>query len=210
MDVWLGELVAWIETLPPFTIYVVFFLVAYTENIVPPVPGDLMVAFGGYLAVEQAIRFSTLLWLTTLASVIGFMSMYAIGSWWGFRIEGSGEKSLLTNWFRVKYFDRGKRWMKRWGQWVIVANRFLAGTRSVIAITAGIYRTKISYTILSSTISSLIWNTILLGFGWFVHENWEIIGSYLRIYGWIVLGLILLIILVRIGCYLIPRYFKNE
>jgi membrane protein DedA with SNARE-associated domain len=46
----------------------------------------------------------------------------------------------------MKYFERGRRWMQKWGQWVIVANRFLAGTRSVIAITAGIYRTKINYT----------------------------------------------------------------
>ena len=42
------ETVQFINTLPPSSIYLVFFLVAYVENIVPPIPGDVLVAFGGY------------------------------------------------------------------------------------------------------------------------------------------------------------------
>ncbi len=70
-------------SLPPSSIYLVFFLVAYVENIVPPIPGDVLVAFGGYLAAESVIGLVPVLLLTTIASVIGFMSMYWIGSRWG-------------------------------------------------------------------------------------------------------------------------------
>jgi membrane protein DedA with SNARE-associated domain len=198
MEMYLDDLVDWVFTLSPLSIYTIFFIVAYTENVAPPIPGDVLVAFGGYLAAERLVDFPTLLILTTVASVFGFMTMYAFGSFWGYRIDNQRDSFWLMRFIDMKYFDRGRRWMQKWGQWVIVANRFLAGTRSVIAITAGIYRTKVNYTILSSTISSLLWNSILLGFGWFVHENWQVIGDYLGYYGWIILALIILAVLVRI------------
>ncbi len=208
MEIYLDDLVDWVFTLSPLSIYTIFFIVAYTENIAPPIPGDVLVAFGGYLAAEQLVDFTTLLILTTVASVFGFMTMYGFGSFWGYRIDEKREGFWLMRFIDMKYFDRGRRWMQNWGQWVIVANRFLAGTRSVIAITAGIYRTKVNYTILSSTISSLLWNSILLGFGWFVHENWQVIGDYLGYYGWVILTLIILAILGRI--YYVKKYRKKK
>lgn len=208
MEMYLDDLVDWVFTLSPLSIYTIFFIVAYTENIAPPIPGDVLVAFGGYLAAERLVDFPTLLILTTVASVFGFMTMYGFGSFWGYRIDEKREGFWLMRFIDMKYFNRGRRWMQNWGQWVIVANRFLAGTRSVIAITAGIYRTKVNYTILSATISSLLWNSILLGFGWFVHENWQIIGDYLRYYGWLILILIILAVLGRI--YYVKKYRQKN
>jgi membrane protein DedA with SNARE-associated domain len=198
MEVYTENLVEWIQTLSPLSIYFIFAFISYLENIVPPIPGDLLVAFGGYLAAEQIIGFTPVLAITTIASVAGFMSMYAVGSYFGDQIETHRRRFWLMKFFDVKYFDKGKRWMYRWGQGVILANRFLAGTRSVISLTAGITKTNWYPTILSSTISSLVWNTILLGMGWLVHENWQIIGHYLNVYGWVILGIIVLLITARI------------
>ena len=35
-----------------------------------------------------------------------------------------------------------------------------------------------------------MWNFVLLASGWFVHENWYVIGDYLNIYGWSILTLL--------------------
>jgi len=193
MEFAIEELISWIYTLSPKSVYLIFILIAYLENVMPPIPGDILVVFGGYLAAEQVVGFGALLALTTLASVAGFMSMYGIGSYWGYWVDKRRERYWLSRWIDMAYFDKGKRWVRRYGQWIILANRFLAGTRSVIAITAGIYRTRIKTTILSSFVSSLLWNSILLGLGWFVHENWQLIGSWLNVYGWAVGGLLLLL-----------------
>lgn len=205
MELVLDRLVEWVYTLSPLSIYSVFFLVAYMENILPPIPGDLFVVFGGYLAAAGVLSFTTLLMLTTIASITGFMSMYGIGSYWGFRIDTDESDFWLARVVDVSYFEKGKRWMQRWGQWVIVVNRFLAGARPVIALTAGIYRTKLNYTLLSVTISSLLWNVILIGLGWLVKENWQVIGRYLEIYGWTILGLIVLFVTLRFAYVLIWR-----
>lgn len=198
MEEYTLNLVDWISTLSPISIYLIFCLVAYLENVIPPIPGDLIVVFGGYLAAEQVIGFTPVLLLTTVTSVFGFMSMYAVGAYFGDQIETHRNRFWLMRFFDVKYFDKGKRWMDRWGQGVILANRFLAGTRSVISLTAGITKTNVYPTILSSAISSLLWNFILIGLGWLVHENWQVIGHYLNVYGWIILSLLTLLIAGRV------------
>lgn len=197
MEIYLDQIIEWIKALSPLGIYGIFALIAYVENIVPPLPGDILVAFGGYLAAEQIIGFAPALAVTTIFSVFGFMTVYGIGAYFGDKIEEYRNKFWLAKLVDIKYYDKAKKWMAQWGQLVILMNRFLAGTRSVISIVAGVTRTKISTTVISSLLSSLIWNTFLLSFGWIVHENWQTIGHYLNIYGWIILGAIAIAVFLR-------------
>ena len=196
-----SETVQLIKTLPPVSIYLVFFAIAYIENVIPPIPGDVLVAFGGYLAAESVIGIVPVWLLTTVASVFGFMSMYWIGSKWGGQIEQRKKGVRVLRFIPVEYLNKVQAWMQKWGVGVVLANRFLAGTRSVISLAAGLSKTRISTTVICSTISSLLWNGILLGFGWVVHENWKLIGEYLSIYGRVILGALALYILVRVGIY---------
>ncbi|MDZ7658871.1 DedA family protein [Fodinibius sp.] len=203
------EVVQFIYTLPPSSIYLVFFFVAYVENIVPPIPGDVLVAFGGYLAAESVVGLVPILLLTTIASVIGFMSMYWIGSRWGTLIQQKKKQFWLLRFIPLKYINKVRSWMQRWGMGVVLANRFLAGTRSVISLTAGLSHTRISSTIFYSTVSSLLWNGILLCFGWIVHENWQLIGKYLSIYGRIILIGIAIFIVIRLIVYYYNKRSPN-
>lgn len=202
------DLIQWINMLPPVSIYGVFFLVAYIENIIPPIPGDVLVAFGGYLAAEQVIDVTPVLLITTIASVFGFMTMYWLGRHWGTKIQEQGDRFWMMRFISLRYIDKVRRWMQRWGQGVVLANRFLAGTRSVISLTSGISHTKITPTIISSTISSILWNSILLGSGWIVHQNWQVIGKYLSIYSRIILAAIVLFILVWAGIHYYRKHKK--
>ncbi|SMO96071.1 DedA family protein [Gracilimonas mengyeensis] len=194
-------IVDWIEVVPPIAMYLMFFAIAYIENLLPPIPGDVIVAFGGYLAAEGVIQLFPVWSLTVVASVAGFMTMYWLGFIWGEQIENNRESHLLLRFLDYKHFRRGKRWMLKWGQGVVMANRFLAGTRSVIALTAGMSRLRIWPTTLSSLLSSVLWNTLLLAMGWVIRDNWQIIGEYLSNYGKIILGLIVLFIAMKFASY---------
>lgn len=203
------EMVQWIYSLPPLSIYGVFVAVAYLENVIPPIPGDVLVAFGGYLAAEAVIGLVPVYLLTTVASVVGFMTMYWLGSRWGWQIREK-KRNWLIRFIPLRYINRTREWMGRWGQGVVVANRFLAGTRSVIALTAGISHTPVYLTALSSAVSSLLWNGILLAFGWVVHENWYLIGDYLSAWGQGVLAVIILAIAARIAWVRLRRRREEE
>lgn len=188
------NVIEWISVVPPVGIYLIFFGVAYLENLIPPMPGDVLVAFGGYLAAEGVVALFPVWSLTIIASVFGFMTMYWLGHKWGEQIESNRDSHFILRFIPYKYFKRGKKWMYRWGQGVVVANRFLAGTRSVISLTAGMSHLKITPTVLSSTISSILWNSLLIGMGWVIRDNWPVIGEYLSNYGKAILGLIVLFI----------------
>ena len=47
MEIYLDQIVEWIKALSPIGIYGIFGFIAYVENIIPPLPGDILVAFGG-------------------------------------------------------------------------------------------------------------------------------------------------------------------
>lgn len=181
------EVVELVRQAPLWSVYLIFFLIAYAENVVPPIPGDVLVAFAGYLAAEGVLRFDLLLLGSTVASVAGFMSMHAIGSRWGDGINQKKQFHWMFKYISFTYADRARRWMNRWGIRVILANRFLAGTRSVIALMSGISHVPARTAIWSSAMSALLWNALLLGAGWMIRENWEQIGVMLNRYGQAVL-----------------------
>jgi membrane protein DedA with SNARE-associated domain len=88
--------------------------------------------------------------------------------------------------------------MSKYGQLVILGNRFLAGTRSVISLTAGITDLNLSKTIVNSLISSALWNALLIALGWLLKENWIMIGEYLSTYGRVVLIVVILLVISRL------------
>jgi len=199
----------WVTMLHPSVIVLLISFVAYLENVVPPIPGDLVVVFAGFLASEGVIRLVPVFMGTTVASVVGFLSMYYIG------VYLRGKSKQLNDpkfWMRKildpKHLKKARKWMNQWGQWVVVGNRFLAGTRSVIAVTAGYSRTNLMVTSLSAFISSLLWNGLLLFAGYLIHENWQLIGNYLSIYSRSIL--VLIVVVVGVVWYVRKRRRKNQ
>ncbi|HCD51249.1 MAG TPA: DedA family protein, partial [Balneolaceae bacterium] len=130
-------IVDWISMVPPLGIYLIFFGIAYLENLIPPMPGDVLLAFAGYLAAEGLLSIGLMWFITVVASVLGFMNMYWLGTKLGDQVLENRESHFLLRFINLRYFRKGRIWMYRYGQWVVFANRFLAGTRSVISLTAG-------------------------------------------------------------------------
>ena len=213
----INSVAQYIGQVSPMVIYLLLFLIAYAENVVPPLPGDVIVAFGGYLISLGSIN-GLGLWLgTVITSVLGFMTMYQMGSYLGGPLFASTSVSneplknvqsessvgiihsarnmlakLILKYANPDYLQKGKQWMHRYGQWVVVSNRFLAGTRSVIALTAGASRLSVWPTILSACISSMFWNGVLIYGGWWLGDNWRRVGVYLEAYSQFILFLLVI------------------
>ncbi len=96
-------------------------------------------------------------------------------------------------------------WFERYGYWLIVANRFLAGTRAVVAFFAGMSDLKLGATVALSFASSLLWNAVLVTAGFILGNNWERVGFYLSTYSQVVTGIVVLVIII-----LVIRYFSTR
>lgn len=184
----LTDIVNWMATLPPGWAYAVILLVAYGENVVPPIPGDMAVVFGGYLVGLGRLDFVPVVLLSTLGGALGFMTMYAIG----YRIGNAVYDPERLRWLPKTQIGRADAWLRRWGYGVVLANRFLSGLRSVISLTVGMAHMDVVKTTTFATISALVWTVLITYAGYAVGDNWPVISTYLRQYGQIVAGLLVL------------------
>lgn len=178
-------------------LYGMLLLAAYMENVVPPIPGDSVVIFGAYLVGLGKIEFFPSLMITTIGSVTGFMTFYAIGRYGG-REYFENKK---FKWFDKERMDKVEDWIQKKGLLIILTNRFLAGTRSVVSIFAGFARLGwIKVTVLAF-ISSLVWNGMLITAGYYAGKNWSYVESMLQNYNIFISVIIVLAISAGVILY---------
>ncbi len=181
----------------PIVAYFFLFISAFFENVLPPIPGDTVVVIGAYLVTTGQLDFWGVYISTTLGSVAGFFTMYLAGLRYGrpFIYKKSRRKI-----FKPEQIKKVEVWFGKWGYWVIFANRFLSGTRSVISLFAGMFHLNGWYVMALALISALIWNALLISGGLLLGRNWhritEIIAQYNR-YFLIALAVLVIYWLVR-------------
>lgn len=186
----------------PTLAYLILGVSAFTENVLPPIPGDTVVVLGAYLVSIGQLNFWGVYVSTTIGSVVGFVTMYYIGRKFGRSFIYKKSRSKI---FKEEDIQKVQVWFGKWGYWVIVANRFLSGTRSVISLFAGLFHLKSSLVILLSLASALIWNGLLLFAGMMVGKNWEIISDIIAQYNKVLIALTVIVI-----GYVFYRRFKKR
>jgi len=186
---WFSNFFSWMEGLPALWAYLTLLVVAYGENVAPPIPGDMVVVFAGYLAGVGQLHLGVVILLSTVGGALGFMTVFLLG----YRLGEVVLESRRFRWLPREGVERVRRWIHRYGYGVVAANRFLSGARSVISLTAGIARLEPWRTFWWCTVSALVWTGLISYAGYAVGENWNLVVSYLRAYGRVILTLLLLL-----------------
>ncbi len=195
------SLINTLQLLDPLLILILLFAIAFVENLFPPAPSDVMIVLGGALVGIGRVGFVETLLFATAGSIAGFMLMYKIGDWFGDHILERGKISFI----KVSTLHKVEEWFRKHGYWVIVLNRFLAGTRAVVSFFAGMSEMKFPVTLALCAVSALAWNSILVGAGYLLGNNWQKIEVYLSTYSQVVAGIV---VLVAIG--LTVRYLARR
>ena len=190
-----------LSSFPPVWIYITLFLFAFVENVFPPSPSDFVVVVGGSLIATGTINFIPTLILTSLGTVIGFMVLFYIGSTVDRKVIHSGKFKFIP----IDTIDKVEIWFKKYGYGIILANRFMPGTRAVISFFAGLSHLDVKKTIILSTISAFAWNALILYLGYIFGDNVELVDQYLTTYTNIVIG-----ITVVVALFFIIRFYLRK
>jgi membrane protein DedA with SNARE-associated domain len=183
----MDQLLQYIQTINGAYGYLLLGISAFFENVVPPIPGDTVTVFGGYLVGRGQLSLAGTVLSTTIGSFAGFMAMYGAGRFLGHEIMLHGKKI-----FPPASMDKVHGWFGRYGIGVVLANRFLSGARSVISICAGIARLNAAIVALCCFVSGLVWNALLIWAGSKVGENWGSILALLKRYNAVMAALVVL------------------
>lgn len=200
MEGWSQQLVEGIAAWPAFWVYAALFLSAFLENVVPPVPGDLVVVLSAYLVGRGALSWPPVYAATCLGGTAGFLVVYWLGRTRGRglltgRGQGGG-RFLPGHWISPRRLARAEAWLGRYGPWLVLANRFLSGVRSVIALAAGLGGMGWRQVAVLGLLSMALWNGLLLFAGMAVGENWEQVTGLLTRYNRIVVAAVVLAVVI--------------
>ena len=140
------------------------FLFGFAESIVLVavlVPSSLLFAGVGasYAAAGGSLE---LLWLAgSLGAVTGDTVSFALGH---VLREDAAKVWPLRRY--PKLLERGRSAFKRWGWFALIVGKFSFGLRPFVPIAAGILSMRSSHFLAASTLSSLLWAGVSLGFGY--------------------------------------------
>ncbi len=197
----LEQILTHLNSIDPVWIYFILFFFSFIENVFPPSPSDVVVIIGSTLIASTSLGFAPVLFITSIGSALGFVLMYYLGKLFGEKILRSG---------RLKFVDEQSLykvdvWFRKHGYKLILANRFLPGTRSVVSFFSGMHELHLLKVFIFSAISAFMWNAVIIYMGMKLGQNVEKIDTYLSAYSNIIIALTLIVIV-----FFVIRYFLKR
>ena len=175
--------------------YVGVALLVVAENVFPPIPSEIVLPFAGFVAQRGSESVVIMILAATVGSVGGALIMYWIAA-----VIGDERLHAFTRkfgkWVQIREVDltRAEEWFDRHATSAVLLGRCVPLIRSVVSIPAGIRRMKLVPYIAYTFVGSLVWNILLIGAGALLGDNWERVGSYVGVFQWVVIALVIAVI----------------
>lgn len=160
--------------------YLGVFLLMVLENVIPPVPSELIMSVAGIAAGQGKMDFALLVLTGTAGCAIGNLFWWEIGRRFGYkRLEPLVRR--WGRWLTLEWEDIEKlrHFFDRWGGITVLVFRFMPIGRTVISIPAGLMHMPLGRFLVYTTIGSAIWNTILVGVGYWLGTNFETVDHWI-------------------------------
>ncbi|HEY0242935.1 MAG TPA: DedA family protein [Gemmatimonadaceae bacterium] len=195
-------IINWLSALPISTLYPAIGLISALENVFPPFPADVVVAFGSFLAARgEASPYTTFL-VSWIGNLLGAALMYFIGRRYG----SSAFMSRLERWAGAGAEQRLMTLYGRYGLPALFISRFLPAVRAVVPPFAGAMKLPVLPVTMAIGAASGIWFAFITFIAYRAGENWEVLYATIVRSGKIVaICATALVILVALFFYLRRR-----
>jgi membrane protein DedA with SNARE-associated domain len=155
--------------------YQAVFVLMVLESACIPIPSEVTMVFGGFLASRGELDFFWVAMIGTIANVIGSWIAYAVGYW--------GGRPLIERWGRYVFLrknelDRAHDWFERHGEMAVFVSRLLPVIRTFISLPAGVARMPFGTFTLYTFLGCLPWTFALTWAGYALGNNWETVLRY--------------------------------
>lgn len=189
--------------------YLGIFVLMVLENVVPPVPSEVIMGIGGLLVQRGSMQFWPLLLVATTGTVAGNYFWYWLGHSFGYRrlapfVDRWG-RWLTVDW---EHIAKAQVFFHRHGHWVVFFLRFSPFLRTIISLPAGLAHMPRWKFIGFTFAGSLVWNALLIKGGeWLGH--W--LADSQHVLAWIIGGMIVLAVAGYLWRLLtwVPRAGRN-
>ena len=179
----------------------ILFLIT-VENIFPPIPSEVILTLGGFMASKDGVTMSLfgVIMYSTFGSMLGAIILYYVGFIFNKDRLLKIVRSKVGRVLCLKESDiiKSDNSFNNNGDLTVLYSRFVPIVRSLISIPAGVNKMKLSIFLLYTFVGSLIWNTVLVSLGKLVGENYMVVAGVFSKYSKVILILLICLIVYKI------------
>ena len=159
--------------------YLGIFLLMAAENVVPPIPSEVIMGLGGIAVARGHMEIVPLIVVATLGTTLGNYAWYVVGRRLGYR----GLRPFVDRWGRWLTLDwddveRLQRFFHDRGEWVVFVFRFLPVLRTMISLPAGMAAMPRVKFLVWTAAGAAIWNTVLAQAGVLLGTRFQELDRY--------------------------------
>ena len=190
--------------------YLTISLAMFLENIIPPIPSEIIMPLGGFFVYQQKLNFYILVFWGLIGTMAGSIPWYYLG-------KLVNEKRLASfldkrgKFLGINSHDlaKSKEWFDKYGVSLIFWGRLVPGIRTLISVPAGMELMPLRKFLVWTTLGSLIWVTLLTYAGYIFGEKYPIIETYLDQIKDFIKPILIFIIFYYLIKFFIRLYRKN-
>lgn len=169
--------------------YIGVALLMLLENIVPPIPSEIVMPAAGASARDGQHSLIGMIVAGTFGSLAGALPWYGIARYVGTE-RFSDWVDRHGHWMGTnrKEIQRADEWFDRYGKWTVLLCRMIPGIRTLISVPAGFAEMPLIPFLLYSAIGTAAWTTLLACLGYWLQGQNETIANIVSGIGICVLG----------------------
>ena len=179
-------------------------LLVAIESIFPPIPSEIILPLAGFTASQGSFTVVGAIVAATIGSVVGAIGLYYLGRVLGVqRLRMWAERVPLMSGEDV---DKAMAWFHRYGKIAVLTGRFVPIVRSLVSIPAGVDRMPLPVFLLLTTLGSGLWNSLFVGLGFLLGENWTVVERAMGTYS----TAILVVAVLAVAVFVVLRIRKRR
>ena len=167
-------------------------LAVLAETVVPPIPSEVVLPIGGYLAQTGRMSLFAVLLAATAGSVLGAALLYQLGAWLG--PERSRRWLARLPLVDTDDVDRTFAWFERHGRVAVLLGRLVPVVRSFVSVPAGVVRMPWPQFLACTLVGSALWNGALIGAGAALGTQRELVERYVGVLDHVLVAAVVLVV----------------
>ncbi|RJP58677.1 MAG: DedA family protein [Deltaproteobacteria bacterium] len=203
----LDILILFLATHSELFIYLALFSVLMIAGLGVPIPEDIALIAGGFLAYAGFSNLTVTVIVCFFGVILGDLVVFSLGRRWGDSITKHRHFVRLIS---EKKLNRAKKFFREHGSKTVFLARFILGFRVVAFTTAGILKMKASHFITINTIASIISVPIWVFIGYIFGANLDVVVKVVKRADFLIIISLSLAIGLTVAYYLWKKRKKSS
>jgi membrane protein DedA with SNARE-associated domain len=171
--------------------YPAVFLLMVLESACIPIPSEVTMVFGGFVASRGDANFVLVALLGTVGNLVG--------SWLAYWVGLRGGRPLIERWGRFVFLrphelDRAEAWFADHGPAAVFFSRLLPVVRTFISLPAGVAEMPFGRFTIYTFLGCLPWTFALTGAGYALGANYQKVLDALRPFTYVFAALLVAVV----------------